>query len=144
GKDPLHDQFVQQRIAALRSQIPEGSIREATVRAVLYIGMTRGAVDERAFEAIRRIRESQKDLNPLPIADFKALVREQYFMLLIDAAAAIAAIPSMLPRDTGMRAQAFELIKHVVEAAGMLPSDGQQRLRHIKTLFLGNGESKPA
>ena len=79
----------------------------------------------------------------MPIADFKALVREQYFMLLIDAAGAIAAIPSMLPRDTGMRAQAFELIKHVVEAAGMLPSDGQQRLRHIKTLFLGNGDSKP-
>ena len=143
GKDPLHDQLVQERIAELKLRIPEGDIREATVRSVLYIGMTRAAVDERAFEAIRRIRQSQKDLNPLPIADFKLLVREQYFMLLIDAAGAIAAIPSMLPRDTGMRAQAFELIKHVVEAAGMLPSDGQQRLRHIKTLFLGNGESKP-
>ena len=144
GKDPLHDQFVQGRIAELKSQIPEGSIREATVRAVLYVGMTRGAVDERAFEAIRRIRESQKDLNPLPIADFKSLVREQYFMLLIDAAAAIAAIPSMLPPNSGMRAQAFELIKQVVEAAGALPSEGQQRLQHIKTLFSGNGELRPA
>jgi hypothetical protein len=98
--------------------------------------MTRDAVDERAFEAIRRIRQSQKDLNPLPITDFKSLVREQYFMLLIDAAAAIAAIPSMLPPDSGMRTQAFELIKQVVEAAGTLPSDGLQRLRHIRTVFL--------
>jgi pimeloyl-ACP methyl ester carboxylesterase len=144
GKDPLHDQFVQERIAELKSQIPEGGIREATVRAVLYIGMTRGAVDERAFEAIRRIRESQKDLNPLPIADFKSLVREQYFMLLIDAAAAIAAIPSMLPPNSGMRTQAFDLIKQVVEAAGALPSEGQQRLQQIKGLFSGNGESRPA
>src|SRR4029077_16550638 len=110
----------------------------------LYVGMTRGAVDERAFEAIRRIHESQKDLNPLPIADFKSLVREQYFMLLIDAAAAIAAIPSMLPPNSGTRAQAFELIKQVVEAAGTLPSEGQQRLQHIKALFSGNGESRPA
>ena len=144
GKDPLHDQLVRERIAELKSRIPEGGIREATIRSALYVAMTRGAADERAFEAIRRIRRSEKDLNPLPIADFKSLVREQYFMLLIDAAAAIAAIPSMLPPDSGMRTRAFELIEQVVEAAGALPSEGQERLRHIKALFSGNGEPKPA
>ena len=144
GKDPLHDQLVQQRIGQLKSQIPEGGIREAVVRAVLYIGMTRGAVDERAFEAIRRIRQSQKDLNPLPIEDFKSLVREQYFMLLIDAAAAVAAIPAMLPADAGRRIQAFDLIEQVVETAGALPSEGQERLRHIKALFSGSRELKQA
>ena len=142
GKDALHQQLVQGRIAELKSQIPEGGLREATVRTVLYIGMARDAVDERAFEAIRRIRQDQKLLNPLPIAEFKSLVREQYFMLLIDTAAAIAAIPSMLPNDSTIRAQAFELIKQVVEAAGTLPSEGQERLQHMHTLFahLADGE----
>ena len=135
GKDALHQQLVQERIAELKSQIPEGGLREATVRAVLYIGMARDAVDERAFEAIRRIRQDQKLLNPLPIAEFKSLVREQYFMLLIDTAAAIAAIPSMLPKDSTIRAQAFELIKQVVEAADRLPSEVQERLQHMRSLF---------
>ena len=35
----------------------------------------------------------------LPLAEFKALVREQFFMLLIDQEAALAAIPALLPAD---------------------------------------------
>ena len=72
GKDPLHYQLVEQRIAELKSRVSDGGLREATVRALLYVGMTRGAVDERAFETIRRIRQS-KDLAPLPISGFKEL-----------------------------------------------------------------------
>ena len=33
----------------------------------------------------------------MPLSEFKTLVREQYFMLLIDKDASLAAIPSMLP-----------------------------------------------
>ncbi len=135
GKDALHQQMVQGRIAELKSQFSKGDLRDATVRAVLYIGMARDAVDERSFEAIRRIRQDQKIMNPLPIAEFKSLVREQYFMLLIDTAAALAAIPSMLPQDPAMRAQALEFIKQVVDAAGALSSEGQERLLHMETLF---------
>jgi pimeloyl-ACP methyl ester carboxylesterase len=140
GKNPLHQQLVQERIAELRSQIPEGGLREATVRALLYIGMTRGAVDERAFEAIRRIRQS-KDMAPLPIRRFKTMVREQFFMLLIDASAAIAAIPSMLSFEPESRGRAFELIKQVVEASGALPPEGKARLREIESLFFSADES---
>src|SRR3954451_9050105 len=34
-KSPLHDQMLQSRIAELKSQIPVGGIREATLRALL-------------------------------------------------------------------------------------------------------------
>ena len=135
GKDPLHHQLVQQKIAELKARFAEGGMREAIVRAVLYVGMARAAVDERAFETIRRIRENHKDGNTLPLADFKIMVREQYFMLLIDTAAAIAAIPSMLPADTGIRVHALELIERVVSAAGDLSPEIEMRLRQIKGLF---------
>jgi hypothetical protein len=141
AKDPLHEQLVQARIAELRARIAEGGIREATVRALLYVGMSRGAIDERGFEAIRRIRKSQKDLAPLPIADFKALVREQHHMLLIDPSTAMAAIPSMLPPNPSVRAQAFDLIKHVLEASGALPAEGQERLRQVNDLFVDGADS---
>ena len=70
------------------------------IRALLFAGMDRAAVDERGFEAVRRIRQTQSDV---PLSAFKATVREQFYMLLIDTEAALAAIPSMLPDDCGYR-----------------------------------------
>jgi hypothetical protein len=136
GDDPLHQQLVEERIAELKARIPEGGIREATVRALLYIGLARGSVDERSFEVIRRIRANHKDLNPLPLADFKAMVRQQYFMLLIDMAAAVAAIPAMLPADAALRTQALKMITEVVESTGELAPEGKARLQQVKDLFL--------
>jgi pimeloyl-ACP methyl ester carboxylesterase len=136
GDDPLHQQLVEERIAELKARIPEGGIREATIRALLYIGLARGSVDERSFEVIRRIRANHKDLNPLPLADFKAMVRQQYFMLLIDMAAAVAAIPAMLPADAALRTQALKMITEVVESTGELAPEGKARLQQVKDLFL--------
>ena len=135
ARSPLHLQLVQNRIAELRARIPEGGIREAVVRALLYVGMARGSIDERGFEVIRRTRRALKDLPPLSITEFKGLVRDQYFMLLIEPVAAIAAIPSMLPPDRASRAKAVELIKQVVESSGALPPEGSTRLQQIASLF---------
>src|SRR5262249_58108399 len=93
-KHPLHDELLQKRIAELKARIPLGGPREAVIRALLYVGLARGGVDERGFEALRRIRRAHGDMT---LATFKALAREQFYMLLMDTEAALAAIPSMLP-----------------------------------------------
>src|SRR5262249_25747000 len=82
GKQPLHRELVQKRIAELRARIPVGGLREAVVRALIYAGLGRAAVDERGFETVRRIRQAHGDM---PLAQFKALVREQFLILLVDA-----------------------------------------------------------
>ena len=107
AKSPLHRELLEKRIAELKAAIPAGGMREAVIRGLLYAGMTRAAIDERGFEALRRIREAHTDLS---LAAFKALVREQFNMLHIDQDAALAAIPSMLPADAETRAKAFDLI----------------------------------
>ena len=94
AKSLLHHKIIEQRIADLRSRIASGGLREALIRALIFAGMGRAAVDERGFEAVRRIRKSLSDV---PLASFKATVREQYDMLLLDTEGALAAIPSMLP-----------------------------------------------
>jgi hypothetical protein len=71
----------------------------------------------------------------MPLSEFKALVREQFFMLLIDKDASLAAIPSMLPSDSQTRSKAFELIKHVMGAVGKLSPEDENRLREIGGLF---------
>ncbi len=88
--------------------------------------MARAAVDERGFEVVRRIRQAHGDM---PLADFKALVREQFYMLLIDQEAALAAIPSMLPADAETRRKAFDLIDEVLSARGELSAEDKKRLQ---------------
>ena len=137
-RDPLHLQLIQKRIDELKAGISRGGLREATIRAVLYVGMTRGSVDERGFEAVRQIRRRQKDFSALPLADFKSMVREQYFMLLFDRAAAIAAIPALLPAESEPRSKAFELIDQIARSPGALPADGESRLQQMALLFSGD------
>jgi hypothetical protein len=123
---------VQKRIAELKSHIPLGGLREAVVRALIYVGLGRRAVDERGFETLRRLRQRYGDV---PIAEFKALVREQYFMLLIDQEGTLAAIPSMLPSEAQTRSEAFDIIKEVMAALGNMSAEDEKRLREVGALF---------
>jgi pimeloyl-ACP methyl ester carboxylesterase len=139
-KSWLHNELLQARIADLTARIPVGELREAVVRSVLYIGMSRNAVDERGFEMVRRIRRSQSGMPQLPLADFKALVREQFLMLLIDPEASVAAIPSMLPADLEIRLGTLDLVKRILSAPGELVGEAAERLKRIDRLFRVDGD----
>ena len=143
GTSPLHRQLVNARIAELKSKMSQGGLREAFVRTILYVLMPRGGVDERGFDAIRRIRAANPDwktqtlpeLTTLSLAEFKALVREQFFMLLIDQPAAIAAIPALVPKDTAARRAAFALVRQISNAAGEITAESIGRLRDAAVWF---------
>jgi uncharacterized protein DUF3141 len=139
-KSWLHKELLQARIAELRARIPVGGLREAMIRALLYVGMSRAAVDERGFEMVRRIRRSQSGMPRLTLAAFKSLVREQYLMLLIDPEGAVATIPSMLPADPEICRDALDLVERVLSARGKLSGDATERLRQIERLFLVDRE----
>ncbi len=132
AKSRLHDELLQKRIAELKSRIPVGGVREAVIRALLHAGMTRAAIDERGFEMARRIRQAHGEMS---LADFKALVREQFNMLLLDPEAALAAVPSMLPPDAETRLKAFDLIKQVLGARGELSAEDKKRTSEVARLF---------
>jgi hypothetical protein len=140
SKHPLHHELLQNRIAELKSRIPVGGLREGGIRALLYVGLARGTVDERGFEALRRIRRTHGDM---PLPEFKALVREQFLMLMVDTEAALAALPSMLPADADTRRKAFDLIKQVLSARGEFSADQKKRLQRIAPAFAVD-EASPA
>jgi hypothetical protein len=121
----------------------EGGLRAATIRGLLYVGLGRGAVDERGFEALRRIRKAHGDF---PLSEFKSLVREQFDILGLDESAALAAIPSMLPPDVESRRGAFDIIKGVLRARGELSAEDNTRLAEVAHLFgldqLGTGDRR--
>jgi len=133
-KSLLQYELVGKRVADLRARISSGGLREALIRALLFAGMERAAVDERGFEAVRRIRQSLSDV---PLSTFKATVREQYDILRLDPEGALAAIPSMLPEDATTRQRAFDLICEVLQARGKPSSEDQRRIQRIGGLFQG-------
>lgn len=147
-KDSWHQELLRTRIAALKERMSIGGLYAATIRALVYAGKYRGAVDERGFEIVRRLRQDpsaseivqrlRRDSNMAPslsLAEFKNLVREQFYLLLIDEGAALAAIPKMLPDDAATRKQALDIVNRVLTACGPLDDEDQARLARLTRLF---------
>jgi hypothetical protein len=91
-------------------------------------------VDERSLEALRNLRRN--DTGPrLTLSEFKMLVREQFFMLLLDQETALAAIPKMLPDNADDRHRAFAAIREVLSASAAISGEAAARLQRIAQLF---------
>src|SRR4029079_15229599 len=129
-----HRQMLDTRIAELKSRIGEGGLREAAVRGLLYVGSARGMVDERSLEALRSLRRN--DTGPrMTLPEFKMLVREQFFMLLLDRETSLAAIPKMLPDNADQRRAAFAAICEVLSASAAISGEVASRLQRVAELF---------
>jgi len=135
ARNRLHAELVEKRIAELRGGFAQGGLLHASLRALLYVGMARDSVDERSFEAIRRLRKQGEHARRLSLSEFKALTREQFFMLLIDRAEALRTLPELLPPDAETRDAAFALIEQVSTARGPLSGQASERLDEIRRLF---------
>jgi hypothetical protein len=133
GTSPLHRELVNTRIAQLKAQMTRGGLHEGLVRALLWVGTPRAAVDERGFEAIRRIRAAHA--GAMPLAEFKTLVRDQFLMLLVDETAAIAALPALLPDDPEARRKAFGLMREVLSVREAITGEVADRLRQAAPWF---------
>jgi len=132
--DPTHRELLQRRIAELKSRIGSGGLREAGIRSLLYVGSARGMVDERSLEALRRLRQADESTR-MTLAEFKMLVREQFFMLLLDREAALAAIPKLLPDSRDERRKAFAVIQEVLSASAEISGEVARRLKQVAGLF---------
>ncbi|MGZ3296262.1 MAG: DUF3141 domain-containing protein, partial [Xanthobacteraceae bacterium] len=137
GKSPLHAELRNKRIAELKSLITKGGLQECTIRGLVYVGMARGFVDERGVAALRRIRLTEES-SRLTLAEFKAMAREQFFLLLLDPEATLAAIPKLLPADVSERRKGLAAIRNVLSAAGEISGEAAERLKKVTELFETN------
>jgi hypothetical protein len=142
GKSELHHELVDTRIAQLRARIGAGGLREGAVRALIYAGAPRGGLDERGIAALRRIRSLHEGAAKMTLPEFKAMVREQFLMLLIDQPAAVAAIPDLIPKDGEVRHNTMAVLYEVLSARGEIVGEVADRLREIAALL--GVEAEPA
>ncbi|PXX97474.1 DUF3141 domain-containing protein [Halomonas sp. LBP4] len=143
GAEPEHRRFVERRQAELRAHIAEGGSHEAVMRAVIYVLGGAPATDERNFN---RLRASRAELEPsIQLADFKHLMREQFFILKLDREAALAAIPALLEGQSAEQIdEDLAHIEHVLAASGELSEHVADRFERIKALFARARPAAPA
>ncbi len=140
GKSLIHRELMEKRIAELTAKINQGGLVECAVRGLLYAGAPRGAVDERGVEALLRIRMTDPGTR-LSVAQFKQMAREQFFLLLLEPEATLAAIPKLLPSDIGERRKGLAAIRTVLGAIGEITGETAERLKKVEALFGVKGES---
>src|SRR5581483_10487070 len=133
GQDADHQTLIAQRMRELKEMVGEGGPREAAIRALLYIRMPEGVADERGFNLLRRMREDTG--KGLTLAAFKQVLREQYFMLLLDERRAVEMIPTMLDRDPELAARMASHLRKLIGVVGIRSDVARARLDEVERMF---------
>ena len=137
GRDVAREAADQEAAAHLQQAIDQGGLVEAAVRALIYVRLPEGKVDERGFAALKQISAELPAAKRVGFARFKEIVKEQYLILLLDPERAIAALPKLLPDDRRQCQEALGLVRRVLATRGTLPEEGRRRLERIEAMFTG-------
>jgi pimeloyl-ACP methyl ester carboxylesterase len=140
GVDAVYRAFVSKRIDELTRNIAQGGPREAAIRALLYIRIPEGVADERGFRLLERMREDAG--GDLSLAEFKTMVRDQFFTLLLDEPRAIEAIPAMIDTDPELASRMASALRKLVEVLGVESKLGKSRLAEITAMFESRKKGK--
>ena len=133
GIDAVYRAFVAQRIQELTENISQGGPREAAIRALLYIRMPDGIADERGFRVLERVREDAG--SGLSLAEFKTMVRDQFFTLLVDERHAVEAIPAMLDTDPALAQRMASALRKLTDVVGVESKLGKTRFAEMTSMF---------
>ena len=94
GTSPEKIAAEQAAAEAYATKLRTGGFDEALTRAVLYVIAAERMIDQRSALALNVARQQ---LMHLSLAEFKALVRDQFFVLQLEHEDAVDVIPSMVP-----------------------------------------------
>jgi pimeloyl-ACP methyl ester carboxylesterase len=119
----------------LEKRFEVGGLREATIRALVYVRLPEGSVDERGFAMLSAIRAAQPAEKRLTMGQLKEALKEQFLLVYLDEERAIQAIPKLLPRSVEERRAALKSLHRMFAARGALPEEGQRRLSRVEALF---------
>ncbi|WP_019938297.1 DUF3141 domain-containing protein [Bordetella sp. FB-8] len=135
GVSPEHRDFLARRKTELHRLVTVGGLHRAAIRMLLYVIGSEGALDERSFAVIRRLR-TKDGQSVATLERFKELMREQTMVMHLDPAGSLRAMPKMLSKATaedirGMLAS----MKEVLEAAQPLNERARTSLREMEHVF---------
>ena len=117
--------------AAYAAKLGSGGFDEALVRAVLYVVAAERALDERCAHALYAAR---RDLLSLPIDQYKTLVRDQFFVLLLERERAIEALATLV-REPDQRAELLKRTSAIIGAGDPPTAAERERIARLEKLL---------
>ncbi|WP_238122751.1 MULTISPECIES: DUF3141 domain-containing protein [unclassified Xanthobacter] len=128
---PEKEAFRQHRMAELRGRLCDGGFNAALVRAALFVISAARVLDE---SAARSLNEARQNLLQLSLADFKALVREQYYILLLEREQAVEAIATLV-QDPAQRQELVNTVAAAAAADGRLTLAERERVEKLAAIL---------
>jgi hypothetical protein len=119
----------------LEHRFDAGGLTEATLRALVYIRLPEGSIDERGFSVLKLIRASRPAHQRISDSQFKAMMREQYLLVCLDAERAFTALPKLLGTDVTERKAALDALHRILAARGDLSDEARRRLARVEAAF---------
>ena len=119
------------RLEKYTAKLETGGFDEALIRAVIYVFAADRILDQRSAFALNLARQR---LMRLSLADFKILVRDQFFVLQLEPERAMEALTLLAPEEE-TRVALMEELRRIV-GAGHPPSiAGRERLDRLSRLL---------
>jgi hypothetical protein len=121
--------------AELEGRFEMGRPQDAALRALVYIRLADGSIDERGFAVLKQVRASRPAARRISLARFKEILREQYLLVRLDEECALGALPKLLSDDDAVRKATLDLLHRILAARGDLSDEEKRRLTRVEALF---------
>jgi hypothetical protein len=121
--------------AELETRYVAGGTPEAMARALIYVRLPEGSVDERGFWMIMALRDARPAEERRSLAELKAIVKERFLLVTLDEERAIDTLPALLPRSVEKRRAALDALRRILIARGSLSEEARSRLQRVERLF---------
>jgi len=124
------------------AHVGEGTALDAFTRILAYVTEGKSAIEERPFNLLRKLARENPPEKRVTLAQFKDAVWRQSYVVSLDAAAALQALPALVP-DMKERRRVMVLAHRVLTVGGPLDEDWLARYRQVAAV-LGADHSSPA
>lgn len=118
----------------LRPRMAEGGTAEAALRILLWLNRRRPSVDTQRFRLAEAALTRSPLFQGLDSRRMRDMLRQQFFLLMIDEAAALAALPRMVSGAED-RGTVLDLVDRMAAEVGGISPDQQEDIDWLKTLL---------
>ena len=142
ARDLHHEMAAEEMRARLEHRFEEGGLEAAFLRALIYVRLPEGAIDERGFNMLKIIRDSRDAGERLDRQKFKEVFRDQMQLVTLDPKRAIAALPRLVAPGGAEAEKALKALHMMIAARGAPPKEGQRRLAEVEKLLTAPAQRK--
>lgn len=131
ANSPQKEAFRAHKMEEFRSRLKQGGFNEALVRAALFVISAERTMDECVAKSLN---DARGRLTQLSLDAFKALVREQFYILLLERDAAVEAIADLVS-EPAKRQELAATVASIAAADGTYTLAEQQRVERLAAIL---------